>query len=185
MRALFDKETHYYKYIHNSYSSGNAGGMYHYWDEYRAGATCAVKQMSNPTIITSVVMQIGAWTNEFHDGYVCNIQLQGSQNNSSWVTIHNWGDRRGCNSWHTLDCSENKTPYYYYRFYAENGGWAYNDALSVASVEYRGYYTTISEVQAGQPFDYKIDVGNVKVIIEEDIYKASKSFYKIKQYYGK
>lgn len=183
MKAIFDKETHYYKYIYTDYSSGNAGGMYHYWDEYRAGATCAVKQMPQPMIITSVVMQIGAWTNEFHDGYVCNIHIQASQDNINWVNVKAFGDRSGCNTWHTLDMSDNTTAYNYYRFYAENGGWAYNDALSVASVEYKGYYKTINEVQEGEPYDYKIDVGNVLAVQDENIYKMLKTYEK-GQYYG-
>lgn len=91
-------------------------------------------------------MQIGSYQSSFSTGYVCNIQLQGSNDKSSWKTIKNWGDRAGCNSWHTLDCSTNTSYYNYYRFYAENGGWAYEDALKVSHIEYKGTLITQEKI---------------------------------------
>ena len=183
MKAIKENVIHYYKYITNGYNSGNAGGMYHYWDEYRAGATCAYITLSYPTNIDYLILKIGNWTNEFHEGYVCNIQLQGSNNNSNWTTVKNWGDRRGCGTTHTLDCSETTSEYLYYRFYAENGGWAYNDALSVASVEYHGTYITTQQVPEGEPYDYTINGVKTFLTEDNDKYYAIKSYEK-GQYYG-
>lgn len=184
MKAYKEIVNRYYKYVTETFSSGNAGSVTGYHWHTRDGWYGAYYTCANPTVLKSVNITIG-WTDtaSFQQGLVCNLQAQGSNDYSTWTTIKNWGDRSGRGTSHVLDCSENTTAYKYFRFYAENGGWESNDSCDVASVEYVGTDTVVQEVTAEDDYDFIVEGGAYYVPVINDTYYAVKSYEK-GQYYG-
>ena len=201
MKAIFDKETHYYKYvdtewtqptltgdnvyINNFLVTGSYAAYYPntgyagiYVDEGQGWITLYM-QFNKPFVAKKFTFHTQTGWGAASGAYA--ITYSYSDDNQNWFTLGTSPDTpEGQTA--TIDMSSNNTPHQFYRLSVRNGGWAYEDALNIDNLHLYGNIREIAEGSADD-YDYKIEVGKTSIVKENDTYKAIKSYTK-GQYYG-
>lgn len=203
MKAVFDKETHYYKYVYNEWTqptltannsfkngfaansnydaySPNSGNIYVYGDEVQAWIRVTMRT-EQPFIATKFEFTTSTGWGAASGAY--STSFQGSNDGTNWTTIGTAPDT-GEGQKVTVDMSSNTTSYKYFKLNVRNGGWAYEDALSIYGLKLFGKMRSTAEGTSSD-YDYKIEGGKTYIVKEENVrkYYAIKSYTK-GEYYG-